>query len=91
MRCNQRARAAEGAIDRSRLQTCPLRAAPFLVLLLTSLVLASLVRDRELNIESAHQLRAHYALPATLNNFSLRFSIHDRAARRLRSPPPSAA
>ena len=61
MRCNQRARAAEGAIDRSRLQTCPFRAAPFLVLLLTSLVLASLVRDRELNIESAHQFRAHYA------------------------------
>jgi hypothetical protein len=53
--------------------------------------LASLVRDRELNIESAHQFRAHYALPATLNNFSLRFSIHDHAAHRLRSQSPSAA
>jgi cytochrome P450 len=62
-----------------------------LVLLLTSLMLASLLRDRELRLESPAPLNTHRPLPATLNNFSLRFSIRDRTPTFVRSHSPSAA
>lgn len=62
-----------------------------LVLLLTSLMLASLLRDRELRLESPTRLNALRPLPATLNNFSLRFSIRDRTPAFVRSHSPSAA
>jgi cytochrome P450 len=61
-----------------------------LVLLLTSLFLRDLLRDRELRLEPAGRLDARRALPATLNNFSLRFTMRDLPAR-LRVNSPSAA
>jgi cytochrome P450 len=61
-----------------------------IVLLLTSLMLATILRDRELRLVPIGKLDARQPLPGTLNNFSLRFTVHDRAAA-VRKSSPSAA
>jgi cytochrome P450 len=61
-----------------------------IVLLLTSLLLATLLRDRELRLVPPGKLNEHQPLPGTLNNFSLRFTVHDRAAAARRSSPSAA-
>ncbi|MFL5612858.1 MAG: cytochrome P450 [Gemmatimonadaceae bacterium] len=77
--------------DEARWPLSPFSAGPArcpgqqMVLLLTSLVLSSLLRDRELRLQPAGRLTARRPLPATLNNFSLRFTIHALEATRARS------
>jgi cytochrome P450 len=60
------------------------------VLLLTSLVLASLLGDSELRMQPTRRLDPHQPLPATLNNFSVRFTVHPRAITSARSEPSAA-
>jgi cytochrome P450 len=61
-----------------------------LVLQLTSQLLATLLRDHELRLQPPGRLSAHRPLPATLNNFSLRFLVHSLPVA-LRKSSPSAA
>jgi hypothetical protein len=50
------------------------------VLLLTSMLIARMLRDHELRLVAREQLHSLRPLPATLNNFSLRFTVHPRQA-----------
>jgi cytochrome P450 len=62
-----------------------------IVLTLTSLMIAALRRDHELRLEPPGRLDPQRPLPATLNNYSLRFSIRERAAATVRRSSTSAA
>ena len=62
-----------------------------IVLTLTSLFIAALRREHELQLEPPGRLDPHRPLPATLNNYSLRFSVRERDAAVVRRSSPSAA
>jgi cytochrome P450 len=82
--------------DEARWPLIPFSAGPArcpgqqLVLLLTSLVVSSLLRDRELRLQPAGRLTALRPLPATLNHFSLRFTLHARVMTPARSRSSAA-
>jgi len=48
-----------------------------LVLLLTTTMLAALIRDRDVRLRPPMRLREDRALPGTLNNYALRFKLYD--------------